>query len=65
MLQHSAKQQREKKNQPISMLWLMNIYDWPIMAYGQKINHFNAALKTDFDESPLEKLISFRRILEE
>ncbi len=32
MLQHSQKQAAGKKNQQISMLWLMNICDWLIMA---------------------------------
>jgi hypothetical protein len=31
MLQHSAEPVQGKKNQPISMPWLMNIYGWHIM----------------------------------
>ena len=34
-----AEQAVDKKNQLISMHWLMNIYDWLIMVYGQKTNH--------------------------
>ena len=29
----------------------MNIYDWLIMDYEQKTNHFNATMKTDFDDN--------------
>ncbi len=39
MLQHSQEPVADKKNQQISMHWLMNICDWLIMAYGQRTNH--------------------------
>ena len=51
MLQHSAKQAADKKNQQILMHWLMNIYDWLIMVFVQKTNHSMQHMKTDFDES--------------
>ena len=51
MLQHQPQQQWCKRTNRYQCTWRMNIYAWPIMAYVQKTNHFNATLKTDFDES--------------
>ena len=50
MLQHSQSSSGVKEP-PISMHWQMNICDWHIMVCGQKTKHFNATLKTDFDQA--------------
>ena len=64
MLQHSRSSSGQKEPTDINAL----ADEYLRLAYHglrAKDKSFNAKIKTDFDNSQLEKLILFRRILEE